>query len=176
MVTPRQLAENDERYLIGQFFENVGALVKAYPMRVATENAKIIYYDRKTVSFVSGAFNKAANQNELSDLQKAAAAKHVYKITPGSGWTATDRTTLDDAREAFKAGGEKRGDGAAVNYMLERMGRLYKVCKLNRIGVSVHTPEHGVIQIDLVPQERPKLVLQPKPKFAPKLQPQRLGF
>jgi activator of 2-hydroxyglutaryl-CoA dehydratase len=176
MVTPRQLAENDERYLIGQFFENVGALVKAYPMRVATENAKVVYYDRKTVSFLSAAFNKASNQNEPSDLQKAAAAKHVYKITPGIGWTASDRVLLDDARDAFKDGGEKRGDSAAVNYMLERMSRLYKVCKLNRIGVSVHTPEHGVIEIDLVPQERPKLVLQPRPRIAPKFTPGRRGF
>lgn len=164
-MKPEVLAENDERYVMGQWFESVAGAVKAYPMRAGAEPGRVIEYDRATVSQLAKEFNLVArSRNVPSGLEQAAASRHIYKINPATGWKGADAKGIDKAANDYKDGVEKNyGPSFASRYMQERMKRLYKICKLNRIGVSVTSSDAGTIQIDLIPQERPisKPVLRP---------------
>lgn len=157
MVTPQELAENNERYVIGQWFESIAGAVRAYPMRAGTQAGKLIEYDRATVSPVSRSFNLASKSRHIvSGLDQAAASRHVYKIDRTTKWDESDAQGLEAAGKGFNGGIESvTASTFAARHMLESMKKLYKVCKINRIGISVHTPEPGRIQVDLVPQERP---------------------
>ncbi|TAL40215.1 MAG: hypothetical protein EPN97_00415 [Alphaproteobacteria bacterium] len=157
MVGPQELAENNERYVIGQWFNSLADAVKAYPMRAGTLAGKVIEYDRATVSPVSRSFNLASKSRHIvSGLDQAAVCRHVYKLDRTTKWDEADEQGLSVAAKDFDNGiGTVDAKTFATGYMLENMKKLYKICKLNRIGVSVHTPEPGRIQIDLVPQERP---------------------
>jgi hypothetical protein len=165
-MKPSELAQDDERYVMGQWFESVAAAVKAYPMRAGTQAGKVIEYDRAIVSVLSREFNKTSRSRDIpSGLEQASAGKHVYNVDKKTGWTETDAKGIDVAAQDYQSGLEKvDGPTFATKFMLERMKRLYKICKLNRIGVVVHTPQPGCIQIDLTPQERPihKPVLRPQ--------------
>ncbi|MEZ0225319.1 MAG: hypothetical protein ACAH83_12255 [Alphaproteobacteria bacterium] len=165
MTTPQELAENNERYVIGQWFNSLADAVKAYPMRAGTLAGKFIEYDKATVSPVSRSFNLASKSRHIvSGLDQAAVCRHVYKLDKTTIWEEADEKGLSAAAKNFDSGMTKvEADTFATRYMLENMKKLYKICKLNRIGVSVHTPVPGRIQIDLVPQERPiyKPVLRP---------------
>jgi hypothetical protein len=170
MASPQELAENNERYVIGQWFNSLADAVKAYPMRTGTLAGKVIEYDKATVSPVSRSFNIASKSRHIvSGLDQAAVCRHIYKLCRTTKWDEADEQGLSTAAKDFDGGVTKvEADTFATRYMLENMKKLYKICKLNRIGVSVHTPEPGRIQIDLVPQERPiyKPVLRPpKLKF-----------
>jgi hypothetical protein len=136
---------SDERYVMGRWFESVADAVRTYPFRAGTDAAKVIHYDRSKVSFLSSSFNAASTGAHLpSQLERASAGKHVYTI----------------AEETLR--GEP--DAKAVSYMQQRMKDLYTVCKRNGVGVVVHTPKPGLIQINLTPQTRPKLELAPRPR------------
>jgi hypothetical protein len=157
MASPQELAENNERYVIGQWFHSLADAVKAYPMRAGTLAGKVIEYDKATVSPVSRSFNLASKSRHIiSGLDQAAVCRHVYKLDKATRWDEADEQGLAAAAKDFDGGvGTVDAKTFATRYMLENMKKLYKICKLNRIGVSVHTPEPGRIQIDLVPQERP---------------------
>ena len=165
MASPQELAENNERYVIGQWFDSIADAVKAYPMRAGTQASKVIEYDKATVSPVSRSFNLASKSRYIvSGLDQAAARCHVYKIDRSTTWDDADAQGLEAAAKNFDSGlSTVDAKTFATRHMLESMKKLYKICKLNRIGVSVHTPEPGRIQVDLVPQERPmyKHVLRP---------------
>ena len=156
-MKPEELAENDERYVMGQWFESVAGAIKAYPMRAGAEPGRVIEYDRATVSQLAREFNLASRSRNIpSGLEQAAASRHTYKIDKTTGWTGADAKSIEAAANDYKDGVEKTdGPSFASRYMQERMKRLYKICKLNRIGVSVTSSEEGVMQIDLIPQERP---------------------
>ena len=169
-MKPEILAENDERYVMGQWFESVAAAVKAYPMRAGARTASVIEYDQATVSLLAKAFNSASRSREIpSALDQAGASRHVYTIAKTTKWDKSDVNGIHGSAQEFRQGVEEvKGSSFAARFMLERMKRLYKICKLNRIGVSVTASEDGRLQIDLVPQERPvsKPVLRgPKQTF-----------
>lgn len=154
---------NDERRCIGQWFEVIAELVNAYPARTATAPSKKFEYTRTSVSRLSRDFNTIVKEGRAySDAERASAARHVYRMQPGSAWTEADAKSLADVAASRYAEGTTQAPSAVLE-MLGKMKALYEICLRHRIGISVHTPEHGLIQIDLVPQERPKLVLRPKP-------------
>lgn len=135
----------DERYVMGQWFDSVAAAVRAYPLRAGTEAAKIIHYDRNTVATLTNRFNGAAQGDAVpSRLEQASAGRHLYNLEQAL-----------DAEENYSP---------PATYMRERMKHLYEVCKNYRIGIVVHTPEPGKIQINLTPQERPTLKPGPRPR------------
>ncbi len=140
-MKPGMPDNRDERYVIGQWFDSVAKAVQAYPLRAGTETAKVLHYDRSKVS-LSGAFNVASKGGRsLSRLEQASAGRHVYTMGARS----------------------KDADASAVSHMQTCMKRLYTVCKRNGVGVGVHTPKPGLVQISLAPQIRP--TLQPAPRL-----------
>ena len=140
---PPEPHQTDERYVIGQWFDSVAEAVQSYPLRAGTEAGKVIHYDRISVSRLSGAFNAAAKgARTLTRLEQASAGRHVYTLGARDG----------------------EGEASAVSYMQTRMKRLYTVCKRNGVGVVVHTPKPGLVQINLTPQERPQLKPAPRPR------------
>jgi len=152
MTTARDLSSHDERASIGQWFDSISAIVEKFPTRIATQTDKTIRYDRSHFPALTEGFNNAA-ANAAPKLPKpedrAVAATHVYRLTPAA-----------DKQEAAA--------DADVNVMLEKMTRLQKLCALHRIGIVVHAPKPGVIQVNLVEQVRPKRALKitaPKIKF-----------
>ncbi|MDE1152701.1 MAG: hypothetical protein PW788_09210 [Micavibrio sp.] len=164
MTTARQLSSNDERFSIGQWFDSVSALVEKFPTRIGTQTSKTIRYDRSIFQPLTEGFNAAA-QNAAPQLPKpeerAVAATHVYRLSPATRWDAADEHALEAAAEGKPANDD-------VDAMLQKMTRLQKLCALHRIGIAVHAPQPGVIQINLVEQARPKRALKiaaPKIKF-----------
>ncbi len=144
----------DERFVLGDWFESVGEAVRTYPFRAGTDAAKIIHYDRRKVSKLPRDFNAAAKgASPLSRLDQASAGRHIYTVGEG-GW--------------------ENERAPARDYMLQRMKNLYTVCKRNGVGVVVHTPEPGIIQISLTPQTRP--MLKPAPRPGPNARPRRPKF
>ncbi|MBI1216063.1 MAG: hypothetical protein GC185_09635 [Alphaproteobacteria bacterium] len=158
------MARQDEREVIGLWFSQIADLVNSCPSRVATAPSRRIEYDRATVSQLSGAFNSMAkSRDQFSPMQRVVAAKHVYRLSPHTDWKPEDEHELEAAAQfAVKTARpepyEKKGDD-----MHARLKFLIKVCDTHRIGVTVHTPEPGVITINLVKQDRPSFDHKPKP-------------
>jgi hypothetical protein len=164
--SPKHLARQDERAVIGLWFAAIADLVNSCPSRVATSPGCRIEYDRATVSYLSGAFNNLAKSRQiLSPAQRVVAARHIYRISPRTAWREEDEHALEAA--AKKAADGVIDDTPAATKQAEKMTAqmkfLFKVCNTHRIGVTVHTPEPGVICINLVPQERPRLNYNIKP-------------
>jgi hypothetical protein len=143
MVTPRQLAANDEKLIIQQWIESVADIVGLCPSRVATAANMAIHYDQSTVSRLPRDFNAASKSKKIpSQIEKVVACKHIFHL---------------------RSAKEGAADEAGAQAMMASMQKLYGVCKLNRIGVSVHMPEPGLVEIDLIPQTRPQPVYKIKP-------------
>lgn len=154
---------NDEKRCIGEWFDMMSDLIEAHPSRTGTAPSKKFEYDSTTVTRLSRDFNTAVKEGRAySDAERATAAKHVYNMKTGANWTEDDTRNLDAIANALLVVDTLKTTPAALD-MLRKMKRLYKTAEKLRIGVSVHTPRNGIIQIDFIPQERPKLVPKPKP-------------
>ena len=163
MTTARGPAKSDEKEAIGEWFSMIADLVESYPTRTATEAAKIIEYTSASVSPLGRKFNAAAaDERAIPDEERATAARHVYRIGRASGWTAEDRR---DVKLIDATNGEigVHGVSPGTGHMIDGIKKLYGACARHRIGITVHAPEPDVIQISLVPQERPKTLLKMTP-------------
>jgi hypothetical protein len=156
---------NDERFVLGDWFDSVAAAVQAYPFRAGTEAAKIIHYDRSTVSKLASAFNAAAKGSRpMSRLDQASAGRHIYTMGKHADWGRADGDDVDGAAKDLSQDILRPAGTSSADYMHERMKRLYQTCKKNGVGVVVHTPKPGLIQISLAPQTRPTLRPAPRPR------------
>lgn len=168
MVSACSQSGHDEKRCIGHWFEAMSDLVNSHPSRTGTAPSKKFEYDRTTVTRLSRDFNTSVKQGRAySDAERATAAKHLYRMDKNAKWTDADTQSLEDvANSRYMV--ETMNVPSATLDMLKQMKQLYETARRHRIGISVHTPEPGLIQIDFVPQERPKLVPKPKPpQFTP---------
>ncbi|HYD17959.1 MAG TPA: hypothetical protein VEF76_05740 [Patescibacteria group bacterium] len=161
------MAIRNEIDVVGQWIESMADLVEKYANDAGSNRARVITYDRATVTGLGRAFKAAAEDSRfIPDAERVRAARHVYVMQEETRWG------IGAGRLEKLAGagiGTSLQQAAGAPDMLAAMTRLFEVCRLHGVGMALENPEPGLFTISLTPVPEPRPVLKPKPpkmKFA----------
>lgn len=162
MTSPRNMADKDEGFVLGKFFDNIAELVDRHATVAGHNRSKVVTYERKDVVSLARQFNArtGGGKHAQQELERARAARHVYSFD-AKGQSGLDDWHLKLLADTGIADSIRNLFGPDV--MLEKMLKLFDTGKKHGIGISVHQLEPGLVAIDITPPPQPKLVLVPKP-------------
>ena len=161
MTSPRKLADKDEGFVLGKWFDSIAGLVEAYPSVAGIERNKTVTYNRTTASDFGRDFNASSqNKRRAPDEERARAGRHIYTLDAAGAAGGLDDKHMQLLRDVSNSLAI-RSFGPDV--MLEKMQKLFDTGKKHGIRIAIHEAEPGSIVIDVTPAPKPQPVSKPRP-------------
>ena len=159
MTTPRDLGDKSEGFILGRWLESLATLLDENPSIAGADRNRVIEYDRKTAGHLGRSFNnKVKGARSQSDIERARAARHVYRSDTAGGYGLDER----HLEILSKAGANLSTRGFATDRLVQQMDKLFEAGRKNGIGVTIREND-GVVTVVLKRPPEPKPVLKPAP-------------